>query len=121
MKRNIRLNRVEDIVIPLHGDAGEIVELKLRGVADRVLMPLPMLALSYLKHAVAALRGRGFIHLYLHVGYGKGEDPREKAVGLVARGVEELNARLLGAYARIVRPVGPRRAQVVVDAEVEGG
>ncbi|MEB3860001.1 MAG: class I SAM-dependent methyltransferase family protein [Desulfurococcales archaeon] len=121
MERNTRLNGVEDIVIPLHGDAAEIVSRMLRGVANRVLMPLPMLALDYLEYASLALKDRGVIHVYLHVGFDRGENPSRKAVDEVVGRLEELRLTARKVYARVVRPVGPRRVQVAVDVEVERG
>jgi tRNA (guanine37-N1)-methyltransferase len=50
----VALNKVEGQVIPILGDAREETE-KLRGVADRVLMPLPEQAHAFLPSAVRAL------------------------------------------------------------------
>ncbi|KSW12685.1 methyltransferase [Pyrodictium occultum] len=119
MVENVKLNRVEGIVVPILGDAARIVEERLRGVADRVLMPLPELALQHLPHALHGLRGSGWIHVYLHVFAGKGEDPKRKAVDLLSSRLEELGARYRVEHARVVRTVGPRKSQVVVDVYVE--
>jgi tRNA (guanine37-N1)-methyltransferase len=64
-RENIRLNKVGDKVIPLLGDAREIVERELRGAADRVLMPLPERARDFLDTAFLALKPKGgVIHFY---------------------------------------------------------
>lgn len=118
MKRNVKINGVEDVVIPIHGDAAEVVSRSLRGVADRVLMPLPMLAISYLGYALEALKKQGVVHVYLHVSYGKGEDPRGKASRTIMDEVDRLGYRVESVQARVVRPVGPRTVQVVVDVGV---
>lgn len=117
MVENIRLNKVEDKVIPYLGDAAQVIKEKLIGVADRVLMPLPDLSIPYLKYALAALRGGGFIHLYLHVHAAKGEDPIDKAVREADEGFRGLGVTWRLSGARVVRMVGPRFYQVVVDAE----
>ena len=52
MQENVRINRVFNRVFPLLGDSKEIVLSQLQGVADRVLMPLPELALEYLPYAL---------------------------------------------------------------------
>lgn len=118
---NAQINRVADKVRALHGDAREIVESSLRGVADRVLMPLPELAIEYLPAAVDAIRSRGFIHVYLHVKADKQGDPREKSIQLVAGALAGLESvkRFRFTGARKVRSVGPRLVQTVVDVEVE--
>ncbi len=112
---NARLNRVEGVVRAYLGDAGEVVRAKLRGSADRVLMPLPALALDYLGHALEALDGEGFIHVYLHVHAPRGARPEDKAAGLVASRLRELGASGGPVSVRVVRKVGPRWSQVVVD------
>jgi len=119
MVENIRLNKVEDKVIPYLGDAARVIEERLQGVADRVLMPLPELALDYTPYALKALRGEGFIHFYLHVKALRGEDPIDKAYKLVEDRLKELGAKLKGWRGRVVRLVGPRLYQVVIDAYVE--
>ncbi len=118
MVENIRMNRVEDRVVPHLGDAARVISEKLVGVADRVLMPLPDLAIPYLRYALLALRGRGTVHVYVHVHASRGEDPIEKALRDVDEGIRRLGASWSPGSARVVRMVGPRFYQVVVDADV---
>jgi len=59
MQENVVVNRAFGQVFPLLGDAKALIETRLRGVADRVLMPLPEKALEYLPCAVAALKPSG--------------------------------------------------------------
>ena len=119
MVENIRLNKVEGVVVPYLGDAAEVIVNKLTGVADRVLMPLPDLAIPYLRYAVAALRERGAVHVYLHVHAAKGEDPEDKARRALAEAMSSLRVTWSSLGSRVVRMVGPRMYQVVVDAWVE--
>jgi len=117
MSENAVLNRVDSIVIPLLGDAAMIARSMLRGTADRVLMPLPELALDYIPHALAALRSRSMLHVYLHISYARGEDPRRKAEHMVEEALLRAGAASVSIIgSRRVRPVGPRTDQVVVDA-----
>jgi len=60
MVENVRFNRLFGRVHPMLGDSKELVETKLQGVADRVLMPLPEKALEYLPAALSALRVAGY-------------------------------------------------------------
>lgn len=119
MVENVKLNKLEGIVVPILGDAAEVVEKQLQSTADRILMPLPELALEHLPHALKGLRGRGWLHVYLHVFAEKGVDPRRKAVEMLAERLDELGARYRVELGRVVRTVGPRRSQVVVDVHVE--
>lgn len=119
MKENAKLNNVEDIVVPILGDAAEVIDKMLANTADRVLMPYPELALEYLPHAIKALRDKGFIHIYLHVHVDKGESWRDKSRLLAEKRLGELGIRqynILGV--RKIRNVGPRLHQTVVDAWV---
>ncbi|MEM1873497.1 MAG: class I SAM-dependent methyltransferase family protein [Acidilobaceae archaeon] len=120
MLENIELNKVSDRVVAHLGDAARVVEEKLVGVADRVLMPLPDLALEYAPYALKALRGdRGWVHFYLHVPMGKRGEHLAEAEKLVSARLEELGWRARLLRSRTVRKVGPRLAQVVVDTEAE--
>ena len=118
MVENVRLNKVEDTVIPVLGDAGKVVAEQYVGTADRVLMPLPLLVHEYLPIAVKALRSEGFIHVYEFTR----AMSREEAVRIVEESfLDEL--RRLGVEAeavngRVVRSAGPRRYQVVVDLKI---
>jgi len=117
MVENVKLNKVENIVIPILGDAAMVIEEKLINTSDRVLMPYPDIALDYLVYAVKAIKDQGFIHVYLHVDAGKGEDPVVKAFDIVKAKLNELGVnRYDTVYGRIVRTIAPRRYQVVVDA-----
>ncbi|MEM3708662.1 MAG: class I SAM-dependent methyltransferase family protein [Nitrososphaerales archaeon] len=112
MLENIKLNKVYDRVIPFLGDAKAIIENSLKGFCDRVLMPLPEKAIDYIDAALLALKSKGVIHYYTHVHASKDEDPIEKAASEIDKKLK-LNYKILDA--RIVREVGPRWNQVVLD------
>ncbi len=122
MVENIKLNKVDKIVIPILGDSAKIIIEKLRNTSDRVLMPLPELSLKYLTYAVDALRDRkGVLHVYLHVNYSRGEDPLSKSVDIVKSKLKELSIKHNALNVRRVRPVGPRTWQTVVDVAIKNG
>ena len=114
MKENIKLNKVEDIVEPVLGDAGEVV-LKYKETADRILMPLPELAYEYLPRAVYALKKEGTIHIYDFISTEKENQAIEQAKTKYTTKLKELKTNPHIQYARIVRSVGPRYYQVVLD------
>jgi len=121
VKENIRLNRVDARVTPLLGDAKEIVTKRLRGVADRVLMPLPEKAYEYLDTAFSALKSSGgYIHYYDFTHAGKGETPTEEVRARVSDRLRSLGVRFDLPSARVVRTTGPNWYQVVVDIHVFG-
>lgn len=119
MLENVKLNKVENTVIPILGDAAKVIEEKLVGSSNRVLMPLPELALEYLSYAIKALKGRkGYVHVYLHVKTSPKESFIEKAKNIVFSKLEEIGVRAKLLFSRKVRMVGPRRYQVVLDLEI---
>ncbi|OYT40205.1 MAG: methyltransferase [Desulfurococcales archaeon ex4484_58] len=119
MVENIRLNKVEDIVIPILGDAAKVIEEKLANSSDRVLMPYPDIALDYLVYAVKALREKGWIHIYLHIEAGKDVDPIRKGEKKAGKRLEKIGVReYCFKKGRIVRPIAPRKYQVVLDTYV---
>ena len=128
MEENVRLNRLEGKVIPILGDVRE--ELKksgLEGVADRVLMPLPEEAHSFLPLAVRALKldkeGAGGVIHYYDVSTGrKGDDlfvmPIKRVRGIISSVFGD-SLRLKIEEKRIVRSVAPRRYHVVLDLNLD--
>ena len=119
MVENVRINKVENYVIPILGDAAKVIVEKLVSVADRVLMPLPELVISYLKYAVLSLRSKGFLHTYLFVKANNRKESLKKAKRMYSQELIKhvRNYKLL--FCRVVRSVGPRKYQVVLDYYVE--
>jgi len=117
MRENIRINKVGDRVVPILGDAKEVVDNRLAGQADRVLMPLPELAREFFEVALKALKqDGGVIHFY---DYGRQPDifgpSLEFAHGMAAiegRRVELLDGRTIRSYA-------PRCYHIALDLLVQ--
>ena len=124
MNENVRLNRMEGRVIPILGDVREeLKKLGLEGVANRVLMPLPEEAHSFLPLAVRALKldkeGAGGVIHYYDVSTGRKDDdlfvmPIKRVRGIVSSVFGD-SLRLKIEEKRIVRSVAPRRYHVVLD------
>ena len=120
MQKNVRLNKVYGKVLPVLGDAGQIIKEKLNNVADRVLMPLPEKAIEYIQYALLALKkSGGWIHYYDFEHATKNEDPVEKAKSKVAKKMESSDVVFEFAFGRIVRPTGPNWYQIALDIRVE--
>jgi len=120
MQENIRLNRVYGKVVPMEGDAKEIIQKRLCRTADRVLMPLPEKALNYMPYALLALKtGGGWIHFYDFEHAFKGENAVEKAKIKVAGKLEGLNANFEISFGRVIRTTGPNWYQIVLDILVK--
>ncbi|MEM3565578.1 MAG: class I SAM-dependent methyltransferase family protein [Candidatus Bathyarchaeia archaeon] len=116
MKENVKLNRAFGKVIPIKGDAKEVIQKILRNVADRILMPLPEKAFEYLPYALIALKiGKGWIHYYDFEHAKKREHAIEKAKAKVSERLKALGVKFKIPFGRIVRTTGPNWHQIVLD------
>ncbi|MCC6013365.1 MAG: class I SAM-dependent methyltransferase family protein [Candidatus Verstraetearchaeota archaeon] len=109
MCENIKLNKLEGIVIPILGDAKDVVK-DLKGIADRVLLPFPELAIEYLPYAIECLKEQGWLHVYLH----QKANNRKEAIEEAKKLLKDFNI----INERVVRSVGKKLYQVVLDIEI---
>jgi tRNA (guanine37-N1)-methyltransferase len=119
MQENIRLNGVYEKVIPIFGDAKEVIKKRLCRVADRVLMPLPKKAFEYLPYALLALQNAGgWIHYYDFEYAKTNEDPVVKVKSKVAKKLGSLGVAFEILFGRVVRTTGPNWYQIVLDIKI---
>jgi tRNA (guanine37-N1)-methyltransferase len=118
LKTNIAVNRAEKQVVPVLGDARQVVREQLSGKADRVIMNLPETALEFVDVACEALKpDGGIIHYY---GFVKASNPLETAKVRLIEAVSQSNRQVKKfLLAKTVREVAPYTWQVVVDAEIQ--
>jgi len=120
MQENVKLNKVEERVVPVQGDAKKVVEEELRNVADRIIMPLPERAYEYLDCAIQSLKQTGgWIHYYDFEHAKKNENPVEKIESKVSKKLQILGVDFNAPFGRIVRLTGPNWYQVVLDMKVK--
>jgi tRNA (guanine37-N1)-methyltransferase len=117
LKRNIRLNRVENRVFPILGDARQVVEDKLLGVADRVIMNLPEKAIEFVDAACNATKpAGGTIHFY---GFIRLPDSLENMKLRFSEAAEKAGRKVEKfLFARNIRETAPYEWQVVLDANI---
>jgi tRNA (guanine37-N1)-methyltransferase len=118
LKRNLKENWVEQKVTPILGDADQILEESLSGVADRVIMNLPERAIEYVDSACEALkREGGTAHYY---DFTNTPNPLETAQVRLIEAVEKTDRSIQKIlFARKVRAIAPYSWQVVVDAQIK--
>ncbi len=118
LKRNVAVNRVEKQVVPILGDARQVIREELMGIADRVIMNLPETAIEYVDVACDALRIEGGIMHYYE--FTKESKPLETARVRLTEAVSRSNRKVKKILlAKTVREVAPYTWQVVVDAEIQ--
>ena len=115
LEKNVIANGVLGKVVPILGDVRKVVQERLRGTADRVIMNLSENAVEYVDVACEALRPEGGIMHYYEFAEGL------NALDVAKRHLTDAMSRTgrnIGGFssARIVREVAPFRWQVVVDA-----
>lgn len=115
-EQNIKLNKkMKGKIISINGDAAQVVKEQLQNIGDRTLMLLPERSDEFLNSAILATKSGGVIHYYSH----QHADKRQNAVELSKQHyleVSPVKSEILGG--RMVRAVGPRYYQTVVDAKI---
>ncbi|MBS3063337.1 MAG: class I SAM-dependent methyltransferase family protein [Candidatus Diapherotrites archaeon] len=116
LKENIRLNHVEDRVEPILGDVNKVVPKRLRGLCDRVVMPLPHGGEDFLEAAFLALKpAGGFIHFYQ---FTDKQNPLAEPLRRVEAVARKFGRSVEVRAWRVVRSFSPVKVQVVLDVEV---
>lgn len=113
---NVRLNQMDDKVIPLLGDARDVIfSYDFKGPVDRVIMPLPEYAYRFLDVAINVLKEGGMLHYYDVAG---DFHPEGEALERIKKEASNLKRNVEIEKSRIVRSVGQRKYHIVVDARV---
>jgi len=116
LKKNIAANHVQEKITPILGDVKEVVDERLTGIADRVIMNLPERAVEYVNVACKALRLKGGVMHYYE--FTSVPDPMEAARVRLTQAVNQNNRDLKILLVRIVRAIAPFTWQVAMDAEI---
>ena len=117
MRENTLLNKVVKKVDPLEGDAERFCA-RLENKADRVLMPLPEKAITYLPSAFHTIKPNGgWIHYY-GFEHAIKKNPVEKEKQKVEDKLKRLGFYYELRRGRVVRQTGPYWYQIALDIEV---
>lgn len=114
-KKNIQRNKLLGEVISINGDALQVVPEKLENFGDRTLMLLPERSDEFLDTAVLATKNGGIIHYYSHIHSDKKQDAPKLSQEHFLE-ISKIKSNIL--CSKIVRPVGPRYYQTVVDVQI---
>lgn len=114
-EKNISINKLAGKVISLNGNASQIVNEQLKGNGDRTLMLLPERSDEFLDSAILATKNGGIIHYYSHIHADKKQDAPKLSEEHYLN-VTNAKSEILGS--KIVRAVGPRYYQTVVDVKI---
>ena len=114
-EKNIELNKLAGRVISINGETSEVIEKQLKDKADRTLMLLPERSDEFLESAIKTTKNGGIIHYYSHIHADKKQDAGKLSEKHFLE-VSPVKGEILTS--KIVRPVGPRYYQTVVDVKI---
>lgn len=114
-EKNIISNNLTGNVISINGDASQIIQEQLENKSDRTLMLLPERSDEFLKSAISATKSGGIIHYYSHIHADKKSNAGKLSEEHYLQ-VTPVKSEILGS--KIVRAVGPRYYQTVVDVKI---
>lgn len=114
-EKNIKQNKLKGNVISINGDASKIVEEQLQDKSDRTLMLLPERSDEFLESAINTTKNGGIIHYYSHIHADKKTDAGKLSEEHYLE-VTPVQSEILDS--KIVRAVGPRYYQTVVDVKI---
>ncbi|MCV0366456.1 MAG: class I SAM-dependent methyltransferase family protein [Nitrosopumilus sp.] len=114
-EKNIELNKLTGKIISINGDASRIIEEHLENKSDRTLMLLPERSDEFLKSAISTTKNEGIIHYYSHIHADKKSEAGKLSEEHYLQ-VTPVKSEILGS--KIVRAVGPRYYQTVVDVKI---
>ncbi len=112
---NIGLNKLAGKVISINGDAAKIIDEQLIDKSDRTLMLLPERSDEFLESAISTTRNEGIIHYYSHIHADKKSEAGRLSEKHFLK-VSPVRSEIL--FSKIVRAVGPRYYQTVVDVKI---
>jgi len=112
---NIGLNKLAGEVVSINGDASEIINERLINKSDRTLMLLPERSDEFLESAINTTKNGGIIHYYSHIHADKKSDAEKLSEEHFLK-VTPVKSEIL--FSKIVRAVGPRYYQTVVDVKI---
>ncbi len=114
-EKNIKQNKLSGNVISINGDSSEIIKEQLVDKSDRTLMLLPERSDEFLESAISTTKNNGIIHYYSHIHADKKSDAGKLSEEHYLS-VTPVKSEILSS--KIVRPVGPRYYQTVVDVKI---
>jgi tRNA (guanine37-N1)-methyltransferase len=119
LKKNIKLNKLQGIIVPFVGDAREVViKNKLIGIADRVIMNHPVAADEFIDVACMAIKKEGgILHFYDFLKTEELEQPMEEHV--IAQVIKFSRQVEVILTKKVVRPIAPHTYQVVIDLKIK--
>ena len=110
MEENARLNKTPNVEVA-QGDVHRLSG-KYKGVAQRIIMPLPKSSLDYLDDVYAVASRKAMVHIYSFV---KSDDMFDGVIKRIREHAKKRGYKVVVKNKRVVRPYSARECEVVVD------
>ena len=114
LEENIRLNRCQTIIEPILGDVRDAPEF-LKGKCNRILMPLPKGAETFLNVAFDCAAKDCIIHFYQ---FAPKNEPFKDTAKKVLAEAKKQHKKVKIVDKRVIRPYSPSVVQIVLDIKV---
>ncbi|RLG21850.1 hypothetical protein DRN74_00275 [Candidatus Micrarchaeota archaeon] len=112
--KNISLNHMENIIIPIKGDVS-VAYKRIAERCDRIIMPLPEGARHFLKYAFKIAKADAVVHYYQ---FAPKDNAFEYAEEIVKEEADKEGIAFKIINKRIARPYSPSTVQVVLDIKL---
>ena len=114
-EKNIISNKIKGSIVSINGDASQVIHEQLKNKSDRTLMLLPERSDEFLESAINATKSGGIIHYYSHIHTDKKANAGKLSEEHYLE-VTPVRSKIIGS--KIVRAIGPRYYQTVVDVKI---
>lgn len=115
-RKNVKLNKVDDVIRVIEGDVREVVK-RIGGSFDRILMPAPNTAGDFVHLLPGKVKNGGYVHYYTFAG-----EEEEKDGSLERRVIEMFRRNGIDVEIRTLRRCGhfaPYVYRYVLDLEIK--
>lgn len=115
LKENIKINKLENKIIPVYGDVKKKTK-KYPNYFNRIIMPLPKSSELFLDDAIFSVKNNGIIHLYAFV---EKRDPYNEITKKINEKQKQKNIKIKIINKKILRSYSPAIIQIVLDLKIK--
>ena len=110
---NIKHNKVSNVKLE-NGDVKKLSK-KYKSFADRIIMPLPQMSLTFLDEVLLVAKKGATVHLYA---FGSNEGAFDDTINAIKAHAKERKYKIKIAFKRAVRPYSPKEIEVAIDYRI---
>ena len=112
--KNIKLNKMDNKIKVIEGDVEEVSK-RYKNYFNRICMPLPKSAETFLDQAIFSIKNKGIVHLY---SFESKNEPYKRIKKILIEKEEKNNCKIKIKEKKIVRSFSATTVQIVLDLEI---